>query len=1132
MTMNEAAGQEPGEPDAADRPGSGRWPCENDMLARAAAGEMLDLGTSPLDPERMRAWGQDRTIRASVLRRLLVEDDWPVHSKGVLLRGVKISGRLDLATATLRCPLLLDHCYLDSPPVLGYATVTILAILSSVLPGLTADSLTVTQDINLAGSVFTGPVSLNGAQITGSLSCSGVKLNGTDANGHALLAGNLKVSRDVFLQNGFTAAGALWLLGANISGSLECDGAKLNRANTAGLAVVGERLTVGGNVFFRNGFTAAGAISLAGADIAGDLDCEGAGLNGANPASNALVADNLKVGRNVLFRNGFTAAGALWLLGANISGSFECDGAKLNRANARGVALAAERLQVGGDVALRGEFATAGAVSLLGADIAGNLDCSGAKLSGVDVDGNALVAGNLKVGRDVFLRDGFTAAGAIRLLGANITGSLNCRGARLNGVDGDGAALVADNLAVGQDIFLTSEFTAAGAISLLGANIAGNFECEGAKLNGVNGDGNALVADGMTVGHDVFLQSGFTAAGALSLLGVNVAGNFECDGAKLNGVDGDGNALVADTLRVGHDAFLRNGFTAAGGISLLGADIVGNLECGGAKLTGVSAGGNTLIADNMKVGGDLHLCEDFTAAGAVTLSGAKITGNLDCDGAKLLGTNQFGNVLVADNMSVGRNAQFRNGFTAAGALWLPGADITGNFDCEGATLAGVNSRRLALVAERLKVGGDALLRNGFTAAGALWLLGADIKADLDCQGAKLNGADESGNALIADNLKVGRNALLRHGFTAAGAIHLVGAEISGSLDCDGAVLTDASEGKVLVADGMKVGRDISLGEGFTAAGTISLESAQIAGSLSAGIKKPPGAETETAFHASGMQIAHELRWEPAEPFTGPVNLEDAQVGLLKDDWSGDRGAANGFWPAGGLLRLDGFRYNRLGGDHPATAKQRRGWLQSQFLPKRRRRIRDLFRKKAAAQDRESRFATQPYEQLATVYQQGGQDTEARLIALARRQDVREYGDLTWYRLTLNWLVDKSIKYGYQTWRAVGLLAGLYLAAVMIFWAAQHHANLIMPVGTLPSGTAPAAMHCMSSYPCFYPAGYAIDVVIPIINVHQASYWGPNGHVPWGDALTIFTWLATALGWLLATLAVAGYTGLVRAADSI
>jgi hypothetical protein len=57
--------------------------------------------------------------------------------------------------------------------------------------------------------------------------------------------------------------------------------------------------------------------------------------------------------------------------------------------------------------------------------------------------------------------------------------------------------------------------------------------------------------------------------------------------------------------------------------------------------------------------------------------------------------------------------------------------------------------------------------------------------------------------------------------------------------------------------------------------------------------------------------------------------------------------------------------------------------------------------------------------------------------------------------------------------------------------------------------------------------FAVDTVIPVINVHQATYWGPNGHSLLGHALAIFTWVSTVLGWLLATLAVAGYTGLVR-----
>jgi hypothetical protein len=111
---------------------------------------------------------------------------------------------------------------------------------------------------------------------------------------------------------------------------------------------------------------------------------------------------------------------------------------------------------------------------------------------------------------------------------------------------------------------------------------------------------------------------------------------------------------------------------------------------------------------------------------------------------------------------------------------------------------------------------------------------------------------------------------------------------------------------------------------------------------------------------------------------------------------------------------------------------------------------------------------------------------------------------------------------------VAALAVLYIAAVVIFWIAQHHGQLIITVmSTKGLNPAPAAMRCTGNYPCFYPAAYAIDTVIPVINVHQATYWGPNGHAPWGHALSIFTSVGILLGWSLATLAVAGYTGLVR-----
>jgi hypothetical protein len=171
------------------------------------------------------------------------------------------------------------------------------------------------------------------------------------------------------------------------------------------------------------------------------------------------------------------------------------------------------------------------------------------------------------------------------------------------------------------------------------------------------------------------------------------------------------------------------------------------------------------------------------------------------------------------------------------------------------------------------------------------------------------------------------------------------------------------------------------------------------------------------------------------------------------------------------------------------------------------------------------FTPGPYEQLAAVYRQAGRDSEARKVAIKRRSDLRRYGKLNPYRWVGNWFLGWSIGYGYRTWRAgVGLVAVFIIFALLACFAQQHH--LMVPVGNT-AGLPVSATKCTSSYPCFYPVGYAIDTVIPVINVHQAAYWGPDGNAPLGRAWVVATWIATGLGWALATLLVAGYTGLVR-----
>ena len=920
MDMNGGPGEWP-----SWSPGAGLTPLEQRMLAAAAAGEPVDLGVGPFTLAEMQDWHDDRAVRALVLRHLLVDNEWPVDARGIRLSGVRISGHLDLEGGTLRCPLLLHWCYLDAaePACLDDAIVSRLDLTGCRLTGLRAQMLTA-KSVSLSRSIFNGPVWLIAAKIAGPLNCRGAQLTARDTDGNALVGDWLQAA-GVFLTDGFAAAGAVRLLGSEIAGELNCRGAQLTAASQDGDALVGDGLKAT-RVFLGGKFAAAGVVRLPGADIAGQLNCSGAQLTGRNSNGTALFADGLKTG----------------------------------------------------DMFLTGAVTSRGAVLLADAEIAGQLNCGGARLDGRDNNGRALFADRLKVGGDMRLTDGFTASGVVRLLGADIAGQLNCSGAQLTGHDGSNA-LVADGLKAAE-VFLDDKFTAAAAVRLRSAQITGTLRCTGARLTAASEHGYAFDAERLKAAL-VALDGEFAAAGAVRLTAADIAVQLNCRDARLTGRDEDGNALVADLLKAG-SVLLDNVATTAGAVRLLSADFAGQFSCGGARLDGRDDNGRALFADRLKVGDQVRLTDEFTAAGIVRLLGADIAGTLNCGGAQLTAASERGN---------------------------------------------------ALYGERMKVGGDVFLDEGFTASGAVCLLRADIAGQLKCRSAQLTGCDNDGRALHGDGIKVG-----------------------------GAVVFDGS---------------------FTAAGTISLASAR----------------------------ADTLRWAPAEPICGQVNLEGATVRELDDDWSGDR--PNGHWPAGGLLRLDGFTYGRFSGRHKPTATRRLEWIHSQY--------------QRSAAGGTAHFATQPYEQLTAVYRQAGQDTEAGEVAIARRADLRKFGDLKPYRRFGNWFLDKTIKYGYQTWRAAAYLAIVFVAFLALSIVGQHR-QLIVPVGNIHGlRPVPSATQCTSDYPCFYPFGYTIDTVIPLINVHQADFWGPDGHAAWGWVWVSLTWTATVLGWALATLLVAGYTGLVR-----
>lgn len=131
------------------------------------------------------------------------------------------------------------------------------------------------------------------------------------------------------------------------------------------------------------------------------------------------------------------------------------------------------------------------ALSLTDARVNGGLLLNGAKL--IAPDGWALSAGGLAVEGGVFCRNGFVAHGEVRLMGAQLPGTLAMQGARLEGPGPRGVALTLDN-ARASSLKFSEGFTVNGTVRLRGTQVTDNVTFDRAVLNGPPTDGGNVPA--------------------------------------------------------------------------------------------------------------------------------------------------------------------------------------------------------------------------------------------------------------------------------------------------------------------------------------------------------------------------------------------------------------------------------------------------------------------------------------------------------------------------------------------------------------------------------------------------------------------------------------------------------------
>jgi hypothetical protein len=395
------------------------------------------------------------------------------------------------------------------------------------------------------------------------------------------------------------------------------------------------------------------------------------------------------------------------------------------------------------------------------------------------------------------------------------------------------------------------------------------------------------------------------------------------------------------------------------------------------------------------------------------------------------------------------------GGTVAEAIVLLNAVIDGNLECDAARLIGaeiVGCDRIALNAEGAKISGRVFLSNALVERGEVRFLGATIGGSLECDGARL--VNPKGETLDADGVRINGRAFLRNGFKSEGMVDLTEATIGGSLECEGAQLINPN-GRALRADRVRINgnvvfRKVVTAEGeadFRAEGEVRFVGATIIGNLECDgaqfiNRNGRALDADTATISGNIFLRNGLRAD------GSINLVGANVGVSLT-------CTNASFSDNAALDLRAAKAAVLRDDEFSWPSEGNLFLDGFSYD----RIADEApvdaggRVKWLQRQSRNRFLPQPYEQLASVLRNMGHDGEARRVMIEKNRDharyLGEYGGNGRFFLGDWWWLNvfgPLSGYGYAPMRAFYIsLVWIVLGYVLFKKGYSGPGQLILPI---------------------------------------------------------------------------------------
>ncbi|WP_186394183.1 hypothetical protein [Stappia sp. TSB10GB4] len=425
-----------------------------------------------------------------------------------------------------------------------------------------------------------------------------------------------------------------------------------------------------------------------------------------------------------------------------------------------------------------------------------------------------------------------------------------------------------------------------------------------------------------------------------------------------------------------------------------------------------------------------------------------------------------------------------------------------------------------------------------TARGSTVLRDCVVSNGIDVTQAHLQRLDLEGcrlKRLWADDCHVKGDVWLAR-IETSGLVRLVGAKIGGQFYCNNAEL-GGDGGMALNAQSAQVAGGVFL-EGLISQGEVSFAGAVIVGQLDCAGATLDGGDGD-ALNAQRLRVEGNFLWRGVASVTGEVYLASAHVSDLVDDRES--------WEKTDAPNLVGLTYDNLVG--PLDEEMRLAWLRKGAKP-------------------EGAFHPQPYQQLAKVLRASGHRAEARAVLIEKERDQRRaareraldgvsgfpgralvHAGYLPHRVW-SWLIGWATGYGYAPWRIIWpllILIALQAELARNTWRAGDFApnsDIVLvsegwtQIANAPDGLSVNAAEIWSSetgpgrdYETFNALSYAVDVVLPLVELGQEAAWAPS------PARGLLGWFAhhaqkvfVILGWIVAAIFAGAVTGVIRRDD--